>query len=183
VLILEGGSAASGFRVRKILSEVRSQLAGLTALSGRYLHVAALADPFPPDQLSKLRYLLDYGQDPGDPDGDIEVLVMPRPGTVSPWSTKATDIAHRCGLANVIRLERGVSWQVQGSVTVEDLIETLGPLLHDQMTESVFLGRDRLVEIFQPAESAPLEWIDLVHGGREALASANVSRGFALSDE
>ena len=183
MLILEGGSAASGFRVRKILSEARSQLAGLTALSGRYLHVAALADPFPPDQLSKLRYLLDYGQDPGDPDGDIEVLVMPRPGTVSPWSTKATDIAHRCGLADVIRLERGVSWQVQGSVTVEDLIETLGPLLHDQMTESVFLGRDRLVEIFQPAESAPLEWIDLVHGGREALASANVTMGFALSEE
>ncbi|MED5406714.1 MAG: AIR synthase-related protein, partial [Pseudomonadota bacterium] len=183
MLILEGGSAASGFRVQKILAEVRSQLPGLSALSGRYLHVAALADPFPPDQLSQLRYLLDYGQDPGDPDGDVEVLVVPRPGTVSPWSTKATDIAHRCGLANVIRLERGVSWCVQGSVTVEELLETLGPLLHDQMTESVFLGRDRLVEIFQSAESAPLEWIDLVHGGREALASANVSMGFALSEE
>ncbi len=183
MLILEGGSAASGFRVQKILGEIHDRLPGLKGLSGRYLHLATLADPLPPDQLSQLHYLLAYGQGPGDPGHDLELLVVPRSGTISPWSTKATDIAHRCGLAAILRLERGVSWRVQGDVSVDELRCVLGPLLHDRMTENLLLGREHLAAVFEPAESAPLEWVDLVKGGREALADANISMGFALAEE
>ncbi|HCK75558.1 MAG TPA: hypothetical protein DHW07_00255, partial [Gammaproteobacteria bacterium] len=112
MLILDGGSAVSRFRISKLCDQIREHLPSLKDLSARYLHVALTRNHLPAKKRETLDRLLDYGVSADTITTDLEVMVFPRTGTISPWSTKATDIVHRCGLTEIVRLERGVAWSV-----------------------------------------------------------------------
>jgi phosphoribosylformylglycinamidine synthase len=102
--------------------------------------------------------------------------VVPRLGTVSPWSSKATDIARSCGLARVRRIERGVAWWLPGTTA-----EAAADLLHDRMTESLLRSGEEASALFERAEPAPLATVDVLGGGIDALQAANSRLGLALT--
>ncbi|HAS13974.1 MAG TPA: phosphoribosylformylglycinamidine synthase, partial [Idiomarina abyssalis] len=106
----------------------------------------------------------------------------PRIGTISPWASKATDIAHNCGLKSIHRVERGVAFYLQGDLSAEELKQA-ALLLHDRMTESVLYDMNDAQQLFRSQEPQPLSSVDILAGGREALAQANISLGLALADD
>ncbi|HEX3061091.1 MAG TPA: hypothetical protein VHP55_00420, partial [Usitatibacter sp.] len=113
VLTLPGAIALSAFRVEKLLACLPGSLASAVSIETRFVHFAALAAPLAAAETQVLEKLLTYGTPAqGAPRGTL-LLVLPRLGTVSPWSSKATDIARNCGLAAVARLERGVAYHVR----------------------------------------------------------------------
>ena len=112
------------------------------------------------------------------------ILVVPRIGTISPWSTKATDILNRCGFDAVYRIERGITWKVQFTDSSElNLIEQIGPIVHDRMTESIFLKSNEIKELFKQHQPQPLQHIDILGYGIKRLDDTNREMGLALSDE
>src|SRR5690606_7759111 len=104
-----------------------------------------------------------------------------RPGTISPWSSKATDIAHNCGLAKVRRLERGIAYTLVSGKPVDR--RAVAALLHDRMTEAVLESPESARLLFATAEPGPLHSIDVLRGGRAALESANREMGLALAED
>lgn len=110
------------------------------------------------------------------------LLVIPRPGTISPWSTKATDIATVCGLSSVKRLERGVIWHTNPPLD-DSQFSQFSPLIHDRMTEAVFFSIEDAEAIFSQATPRPLRTINILERGKQALIQANQQQGLALSDE
>ena len=133
--------------------------------------------------------MLTYGEPyNGSSEGEAFVVV-PRLGTISPWASKATDIAHNCGLTHIHRIERGIAYYLQtnsgllgGAKSLKD-IYAVADLLHDRMTETVLRNADEAKALFQELEAKPLEFIDLLGGGRAALEQANTELGLALSDD
>ncbi len=129
-----------------------------------------------------LRYGPSVPPDRGEPEGQL-VLVVPRPGTISPWSSKATDIAHNSGLTMVRRLERGTAFYLTGEGIDEPALRTAADLLHDRMTEVALFDLADADQLFRQAEPRPCTSVDLLGGGREALVAANGALGLALSDD
>ncbi|MGC4084184.1 MAG: phosphoribosylformylglycinamidine synthase [Vicinamibacterales bacterium] len=114
----------------------------------------------------------------------ILYLVVPRPGTVSPWSSKATDIVHNAGLSMVRRVERGVAYYVDvAGETTPNTHAALGALLHDRMVESVLPHMNDAASLFDQDDARPLVTVDILGGGRAALEQANSERGFALASD
>src|SRR5690606_20954673 len=113
--------------------------------------------------------------------GALELFVVPRSGTISPWSSKATDIAHNCGLRAVQRLERGILYRVTGAGPDQEA--QLRPLLHDRMTQQVLPSVEQAAALFASAKPAPAGSVDVIGGGREALATANSALGLALAED
>jgi phosphoribosylformylglycinamidine synthase len=172
VLTLPGAVALSPFRVDKLLASLPRGI----RLDTRFIHFVAVSAPLDPRERSVLDRLLTYGTSiRTEPRGQLR-LVLPRFGTVSPWSSKATDIAHNCGLAKVLRIERGVAYYVERADA-----RRLDALIHDRMTEVVV---DHLAEgerLFAHASPQPLATVDVMGGGRAALEAANGSMGLALA--
>ena len=188
-MYLRGSPALSRFRLDKTLDQARAAGAGaLTGAFAEYVHFVELREPLAPQDLAVLRQLLDYGPAaaPLPPPGQLQ-LVVPRPGTISPWSTKATDIAHVCGLAAVSRIERGVAWYLEsegGTGLDPRSLAVIQGLFHDRMTEVVTADfAEAEHRLFQHAEPARLQSVDLLEGGRGALERANRELGLALSDD
>ncbi|WP_126456177.1 phosphoribosylformylglycinamidine synthase [Sulfuriflexus mobilis] len=184
MLRLRGCPALSAFRLNKLLNNVREQAPAVTAIRAEFMHFAWLEQKLSASQTEVLEHLLRYGPavDEGLPGGQL-LLVVPRPGTISPWSSKATDIAHNCGLGQLQRLERGKAFYIQteDQSLTEGELNKVAALLHDRMTESVFPSLDDAVNLFSQAEPAPLRCVDVLGGGREALDGANTELGLALS--
>ena len=145
-LALPGRSAASSFRIAKLLASLRAArpATAIGALAARYRHYVELARPLAAAERTLLDRLLTYGpRDERGVDGEPAFVVVPRPGTISPWSSKATDIAANCGLDAVRRLERGVDWHVavrDGAPLSQADRDALASLVHDRMTEAVLDG-------------------------------------------
>ena len=118
------------------------------------------------------------------------VVVMPRLGTVSPWASKATDIAHNCGLP-VQRVERVTEFHLSlksgllggAKPLAADELAAAAALLHDRMTESVFAARDAAAHLFDEQPAPPMQHVDVLGRGRGALVQANADFGLALSDD
>ncbi|EEY39177.1 phosphoribosylformylglycinamidine synthase [Vibrio mimicus MB451] len=149
------------------------------------MHFADLKAELNPQELEKLEKLLTYGPtiQEHEPQG-LLLLVTPRPGTISPWSSKATDIAHNCGLRSIKRLERGTAYYVETETPLtEAQVVTLKALLHDRMMEVVFAELTDAQQLFSVAEPAPMSQVDVLAGGRRALEEANVSLGLALAED
>src|SRR6056297_1205099 len=185
MLTLPGSPAFSRFRLDKFLADLRALCPPVTAAAARYMHFADLERELESDELRLLKRLLSYGPDRAVafPEGDA-LLVLPRFGTISPWSSKATDIARNCGLDAVRRLERGVAWRLSSRRPLTDAeIDAAAGLLHDRMTESVVYRLDDAARLFERHEPAPLGRVDLLDGGREALVAANGELGLALSGD
>ncbi|ORT50513.1 phosphoribosylformylglycinamidine synthase [Vibrio sp. qd031] len=183
--ILRGSPALSEFRVNKLLELCREQDLPVTGLYAEFMHFADLSAELDEAELDKLEKLLTYGPtiEEHEPQG-LLLLVTPRPGTISPWSSKSTDIAHNCGLGKVTRLERGTAYYIESSqpLTAEQT-NAIKALLHDRMMEVVFGELEAATALFTTAEPAPVAQVDILSGGRQALSEANVSLGLALAED
>ena len=184
---LRGAPALSDFRVNKLLDQCAQLQLPVTEIYAEFSHFAQLNDELATNEAKVLQQLLTYGPtiEEHEPEG-LFYLVTPRPGTISPWSSKSTDIAHNCGLTKVERLERGMAYYV----IVEDGVKlnteqekALISLLHDRMMESVFSHFSDTDKLFVSAEPGELTAIDIENGGKNALVSANVELGLALADD
>lgn len=183
MLILRGAPALSEFRVNKILARCKQSQLPVTNVYAEYAHFADLTSPLSVDEQTKLEKLLTYGPTIAEhtPAGTL-VLVTPRPGTISPWASKATDIAHNCGLKQVHRVERGIAYYIEGELTTEQLAQVTA-LLHDRMTEATHTELAAAAQLFRNDSPREMSSVDILGGGREALAAANVEQGFALADD
>src|SRR5437764_12849232 len=176
VLTLPGAIALSAFRVDKLLASLAPR-AARAAIDTRFVHFAAIVEPLDARETQVLEKLLTYGTPAqGEPKGKL-LLVLPRFGTVSPWSSKATDIAHNCGLSKVIRIERGVAYYVT------DRNPSLEAAIHDRMTETVVTDLADAHRLFAQAKPQPIATVDLLGGGRGSLEKANDSVGLALAPD
>ena len=188
MLIIPGTSALSEFRREKIFARIKRRIHSCTSIEARYYYFAEEADSLTADQRGLVNQLLNVdgnldalGEHAKKGDHDLIRYVVPRVGTISPWSTKATDIFHLCGLTQINRVERGVQWRLCG-LQESDFQEIAGEIC-DPMTESVLQIVEDAENLFNTSEPARLIIIDLLQGGVEALAAANQEHGFALSPQ
>ena len=180
LLVLPGSPALSPARLAKRLERIRAACPGVTAASARFVHFVDAAAELSSDERGVLSALLTYGPREAAPEVDGRRLwVVPRLGTVSPWSSKATEIARTSGLERVRRIERGTLWTVAG--TFDDA--ALRAALHDRMTESVLEREEDAARLFEEGSPQPLGSIPLLSGGRAALEEANRSLGLALAED
>ena len=183
ILRWRGRTALSPFRLRKLLQD--PALAGIQ-LATEYWHLARVSRTPTAAERARLERILDYGPRATlvKEQGDL-LLVVPRFGTISPWSSKATDIARHCGLDMVERIERGVAyWVIRSAGASADEEESaLIARIHDRMTETVLPSLEAADGLFQRHEPVPLATIDLAAGGSAALERANREMGLALSED
>lgn len=158
--ILRGAPALSDFRRLKQLTRLQATVPGVSHVYAEFMHFAELDAPLDDEQALVLSRLLTYGPsvDVEEPEGTL-VLVLPRFGTISPWSSKATDIAHNCGLGNVRRLERGIAWYIKGELTSKELAQ-VKQLLHDRMTEVALDELEAASGLFAHTEPKPFQRAD-----------------------
>jgi len=185
MLTLRGAPALSESRLSKLQQRLSSKVGCSVELYAEFTHFAELSQPLSDEESAVLDRLLRYGPalPEHDPKGEL-LLVVPRPGTLSPWSTKATDIAHNCNLAKVIRLERGTAYYLITEAPLTDEEAALAAtVLHDRMTESVFSQMSDAETLFVHAEPQPYQSVDVVSGGQSALEKANGELGLALSED
>ena len=182
-LRLRGRDALSAFRRKKLLEAVASDIPGLQ-IAAEYWHFVSLAQMPGHVDLQQLERVLEYGPAtaPVAQNGTL-LLVTPRLGTISPWSSKATDIARHCALPMVERIERGVAWWCARNGAPLSAAEraTLLPHVHDRMTESALDALDDAAALFHHVVPKPLASVDVMAGGRDALVRANAGMGLALS--
>ena len=183
MLKLRGAPALSDFRLEKLNTRLTESLGKPVSVYAEFIHLVELFEELSDAEQEVLAKLLRYGpaRASHEPHGAM-ILAVPRPGTISPWSSKATDIAHVCGLQNIERIERGIVYYLEGDLDGPDLAKA-GELLHDRMTESVFTDLDDAEALFMHAEPRPFISVDVLNGGRAALANANADLGLALSDD
>ncbi|HEY5364845.1 MAG TPA: phosphoribosylformylglycinamidine synthase [Casimicrobiaceae bacterium] len=189
LLSLHGSPALSPFRIAKLraaLEAIRPSH-GVASITASFHHFADLAHPLEPQARATLERLLAYGPAVVADDVDASLLlVLPRPGTLSPWSSKATDIARNCGLSGVRRLERGVAFRVatrDGAPLADADRRALLPLVHDRMTESAFDDFASASLLFTHFAPRPMTTIALAAQGRDALVRADRDLGLALADD
>ena len=178
----DGGPALSAFRLKKRLALLRERAAWVSGLAARWVYLALLDGEPSAIAWERLRAILGAAFEPHG--AWPMLLVTPRAGTVSPWSSKATDILHNCGLTEVQRVERATLWVLDTGVrpSPEALLALAAPL-HDRMTEAVWLDPAEAEGLFVPAEPGPLVRVALMREGRDALVAANARLGLALSAE
>ncbi|MBU2916860.1 phosphoribosylformylglycinamidine synthase [Psychrosphaera sp. F3M07] len=184
MLILRGAPALSEFRVKKLLAAFSAIGLNVTDIYAEYSHFADVSADLSTDELEKLNALLKYGPSIAQhkPEGEL-ILVTPRPGTISPWSTKATNIANNCGLESVKRVERGIAYYVVADGLTAEQKQQVAAELHDRMTEVVFNELQQASQLFIEEAPKPFASVDIISGGREALSTANIEMGLALADD
>jgi phosphoribosylformylglycinamidine synthase len=186
MLILPGSSALSDFRIQKLLATLRAAQPAVQSVSARYIHFAQITRKLSTDERTVLDALLTYGprEQAAQANSGQLILVVPRPGTISPWSSKATDIAHVCGLKALVRVERGIAYYVTADTALTpEQLQTLAPLLHDRMIEAPLYVLDDAQKLFAHGEPRKLASVDVLGGGRDALVKANSDLGLALSGD
>lgn len=184
---LRGAPALSDFRVKKLLAQCQQLQLPVDDIYAEFAHFAQLNQELSASEENVLQQLLTYGPtiEEHQPTG-LFLLVTPRPGTISPWSSKSTDIAHNCGLDKIVRLERGIAYYVSiesGEKLTENQEIQLNALLHDRMMESVFNEFSQAENLFASSEPGELSVIDIENGGKAALVNANVELGLALAED
>ena len=194
VTVFEGGDALSEFRARQLLPRLQAIEPRIEALRARFVHM--VVTDAAPDAEARTRFaaLLTYGEPFNAPKASTTLVVTPRLGTVSPWASKATDIAHNCGLV-LRRVERVTQYHVvmkspllgKTPVLDGDKLGAVAALLHDRMTESVLPGVEGAAALFAELPAQPMAQVDVLGGGpergRRALIEANTTFGLALADD
>jgi phosphoribosylformylglycinamidine synthase len=213
MLALPGSAALSVFRLQKLLQALKTIDARAQAVHARYVHFAESSRELSVDERKVLDALLTYGprempsprpspwkgegvrkisfstpssvvgEGWGEGSGGL-ILIVPRLGTISPWSSKAMDIAHVCGLAVLQRVERGIAYTITAAQPLDaQALQHLAPLLHDRMTEAPLYSYDDARRLFAQGAPRKMNSVDVLQGGRTALAQANTLLGLALSDD
>ncbi|MGB5612883.1 MAG: phosphoribosylformylglycinamidine synthase [Sedimenticolaceae bacterium] len=182
MLTLRGAPALSEFRLNKLQKRLSAVVGEDVGLSAEYIHFVEFDGDLAGSDRQLMERLLDYGPAHGMTSEEGQLfLVIPRPGTISPWSSKATDIAHNCGLGQVRRIERGIAYWVDGADRA--VRADLGAQLHDRMTQVVLADMDAAGMLFRHAQPRPFTNVDVLQGGRTALVAANSELGLALSED
>ena len=186
MLEIPGSAALSLFRISKLLRRLTSLDPAVSDLSSAFVHFVDVERDLSASETHVLKHLLTYGARAAAPGGPAAtsgagrahlLLVVPRAGTISPWSSKATDIAHVCALSAVRRIERGIAYRVHATGELgRAQLAALAPALHDRMTEMVLFDAADAARLFEHAAPRPLRWVSL-----DAIARANSELGLALS--
>ncbi|MEM7266321.1 MAG: phosphoribosylformylglycinamidine synthase, partial [Pseudomonadota bacterium] len=185
MLVLRGAPALSEFNQTKLIAKLGQSGVRVKNLYSEYVHLVDSQGDLSKQQIEILEKLLTYGpaRQAQTPSGTF-FLITPRPGTISPWSSKATDIAHNCSLKNINRIERGCAFYIETENGVsEDDFALIASFLHDRMTESVFTNTDEAAVLFSHTEANTFTSVDVLGEGKDALVNANVSLGLALADD
>jgi phosphoribosylformylglycinamidine synthase len=183
-----GKAALSSFRLEKLRTALKTTASGVTLEDTRHCYFTELSAALSAAEVILLDRLLGIDKDAGEPEiggKSLSLLVVPRLGTISPWSSKATDIARHCALPQVTRIERGVLYYLKsksGAALSEAEKQAVLPLLHDRMTESVIADVEGIEDrMFKHGKPQPLSSVDILKAGRAALEAANRELGLALS--
>ncbi|VFP83899.1 Phosphoribosylformylglycinamidine synthase [Candidatus Erwinia haradaeae] len=181
--ILRGPPALSVSRIRALLNSFQIENLPVRNIYAEHTHFVDISEPLKHDQTILLKRLLQYGptRDQYIPEGRV-LLVVPRPGTLSAWSSKATELAHNCSLNTVKRIERGKKFYITSEPLSEKQWKKVGTFLYDRMTESIFTDLQEANALFIHQYPRPLEYIDILYGGKEKLVQANIMLNLALSD-
>ncbi|MEQ8182521.1 phosphoribosylformylglycinamidine synthase [Marinobacter salarius] len=185
MLELRGAPALSPFRSRKLHTRLQDIVPAVEHVYAEFMHFTDLEFPLSESDQAVLDRLLTYGPSVSaeEPDG-VLFLVVPRPGTLSPWSSKATDIARNCGLRQIRRIERGIAYYVKANRKLSlEQREKIAGLLHDRMTQKVFHEMGGAELLFHTDEPRTLNRVPVLSGGRQALVDANRSLGLALAED
>ncbi|MBC7393904.1 MAG: phosphoribosylformylglycinamidine synthase, partial [Variovorax sp.] len=190
VTLFEGGTALSDFRARQLLPRLQAIEPKIDGLAARFVHLVVTDTTPTAAEREHLAALLTYGEPFLAPKSSTTLVVTPRLGTVSPWASKATDIAHNCGLA-LRRVERVTQYHLslkspligKAPVLGDEKLVAVAALLHDRMTESVLPGVEGAAALFAELPAQPMVQVDVLVGGRAALAAANTTFGLALADD
>src|SRR5450830_470056 len=198
MLILPGSNALSAFRSQRLLAQLQGAAPAVTGVQARFVHFIDSSAPLSSADSERLAAMLTYGEPAAAPftEGALEeFIVIPRFGTISPWASKATDIAHNCGMAQVHRIERGVAYTVSlkggllgtslgaAKALSADQVTAAAALLHDRMTESVLRDASQAALLFRELDANPLASVDVIGAGKGALEEANTALGLALSPD
>lgn len=199
--ILGGSDALSAFRTDRLITAIQHRLGGLApglkapavaSLGARYFYLVSSSEPIETTDLARLQALVDDAGTAPQQDGASAgvVYVLPRVGTVSPWSSKATDIARNCGFKHIDRIERGIAYQLGAESRLfrkpelsEAALGAASQALYDRMTESVFLHLPEPAKYFETLQAAPTQTVAVLSKGAEALKQANIDLGLALSPD
>ncbi len=192
-LTLAGSSAISPFRAQQLLERFAAAGLPVAAVQARFEHYLWTGMPLTEAEHQRVAALLDYGvltDAPLDESDALVLRVLPRLGTVSPWASKATDIAHNCGMGFVKRIERGVRYVLtikRGLLSKKKLsaldLAAVASLLHDRMTQTVVDADFDVSVLFEPRQGKPVQTVDVLGVGKAALQAANTQWGLALSDD
>lgn len=184
MLLIPGSSALSQFRVHRLESKLQEIDSSLKVVATKFMHFVDVMNELTANEIALLQELLAYGaQEPGSGITGQKLLVLPRAGTISPWSSKATEIAQRCSLASVKRIERGIEYTISTTVSLSEANRIrLMDLLHDRMTQTVYVDGIS-ADFFAEHSPKALHNVDILNQGRTALVTANTELGMALSDD
>jgi phosphoribosylformylglycinamidine synthase len=180
ILFLRGAPAFSVFRLQGLHQRIHGVAPGARVVGADYWHFVKLKKKLSGEAHRRLSSLLEE-RPAGTERKEGLFLVTPRVGTISPWSSKATDIAWNCGLADIERIERGIAFRIEGVTDAQR--DAVAALLHDRMTETVLANFEETAELFRHFPPKPMATVDLVGGGRAALVEANTRLGLALSED
>ena len=183
MLILRGAPALSAFRHEKLFEQLLQKVPSVSGLYAEFAHFVEVSAALSSEEGQVLSRLLKYGPSvpSQEPSGRL-FLVVPRFGTISPWSSKATDIAKNCGLAKVQRIERGMAYYITGDYSDAEA-QLISAVLHDRMTQLVLGAMEEASALFSHAQPRPLAVVDVLQGGVESLEKANVELGLALAED
>ncbi len=190
-LSLRGSPALSAFRLDKLYADLKKSAPNIAHIDAEFVHFAFSETVLNENQQNTLKQILTYGAASKDaPQANVEApsgalfLVIPRIGTISPWASRATDIAKNCGLESILRLERGIAFYVvtKDSKPLSDTEKiALKTQIHDRMTETVLYNLNDAHRLYHAATPTPLCTVDILQGGKAALEVANSEMGLALS--
>jgi phosphoribosylformylglycinamidine synthase len=187
---LAGPGALSAFRAARLLQRLQAVDPNVNGVSGQFMHFVHATRALDEGESARLDALLDYGDPAVAAVEGMSFLVVPRLGTISPWASKATDIARNTGLAAIHRVERGTVYRVglkrglfKGKELDATATERIAAVLHDRMTESVIDPASDPAHLFVELEGKPVQTVAVLANGRTALAAANTALGLALSDD
>ncbi len=184
ILKLRGGAAFSPARLARIERALNDAQPGLKGVQAEHWYFIELSSALAGDERDRLRSLIGAHEAEDAQAVGTRLVVVPRLGTISPWSSKATDIAHQCGFDQIVRIERGTLWSLGSREPLDDRrYAAVVPVLHDRMTESVLPSLDAADALFHHYAPQPLSTVDVLAGGRAALETANVELGLALSED
>lgn len=186
MIIMRGSSAVSSFRIEKLLEAFASEGIKVKSICANFIHLADVDGDLTAEEKVVLEKILSYGpaSESVNEDGDL-FFVVPRIGTISPWASKATDIAHNCGLTKIRRVERGIAWHIvsaSGAKFSADERKAIASHIYDRMMENVLDSIDEGAALFEKQTPKPFNTVALTTGGMDALKEANVNLGLALSE-
>ena len=186
-LSLRGSAALSAFRLDKLYQTIKTTAPSIQHIYAEFVHFAFSETALSTEQTSVLEQILTYGPKVKNETAQGSLLlVIPRIGTISPWASRATDIAKNCGLNNLLRLERGIAYYVStkdNAPLSEAEYAAFKAAIHDRMTETVVSDIADAAKLHHHAEPAPLSTVNILQGGRAALEAANNEMGLALSPD